>query len=83
MPLILRPTPVGGKRVHHITQADLDAMLVAGDALRCPGYDIFEEVHADERDQGYMTRDMRALPAPAVARRGRPPKTRTPDEAAP
>ena len=78
MPLILRPVPMGGKRVFHIDQSDLDALIASGEAVQCPGYDIFEMAHEEERTQGYMTRDMRAIAPPSAPRKaGRPPKVRT------
>jgi hypothetical protein len=70
MPVILKQTPVG-KRAEFILQPDLDKMLDAGTAMQCAGYEVYEEVTDGELKQGYMTRNMEALPKP---RRGRPPK---------
>ena len=76
MPIILKQTPIG-KRAVIINQSDLDKMLDAGTAMQCAGYEMYEEVTEDERHQGYLTRNMSALPI--AKRRGRPPKAR--DEA--
>jgi len=73
MALILRPTPVG-RRVFNIDDADLAHMLDEGKAVLCSGYQIYEEVTDEERSQGYLTRNMAALPI--AKRRGRPPKMR-------
>jgi hypothetical protein len=71
MPLIIKMTPVG-KRAHNMPQAEIDKMLDNGTAKQCAGYEFYEEVTPEEISQGYMTRNMEALPVPR--RPGRPPK---------
>jgi hypothetical protein len=80
MPIILKNT-LAGRRVSFIEETDLLEMLDSGRAIKCEGYDIFEEVTEEEISQGHMTRNMSALPAPA-RKRGRPPKkgTKTAEE---
>ena len=79
MSILLRPTPIG-KRAEFILKDDADALVAAGDAVQCIGYDIYEAVTPEERDQGYMTRNMTAI-GPAIKRGpGRPPKVRHHDE---
>jgi hypothetical protein len=85
MAIILRPSAAGGKRAEYITAEDADALVQAGDAVKCPGYgEIYEEPSDGEREQGYMTRDMTAL-AMTPKKRARTSKSRddaTPPEAA-
>ena len=71
MPVFLKQTAIG-KRAELVSQSEIDKMLKAGTAVRCAGYEIYEEVTADEVDQGYMTRNMEALPAAARRRTPKP-----------
>ncbi len=77
MPVILRNT-AAGRRACMIAQDELDEMLEAGKAKNCAPYgSLFEEVTPEEVAQGYMTRNMAALPIVSEPRkRGRPPKVR-------
>ena len=79
MSILLRPTPIG-KRAEFILKDDADALVAAGDAVQCIGYDIYEAVTPDERAQGYMTRNMEAIPMTIKRGPGRPPKARHHDE---
>jgi hypothetical protein len=86
MAIILRPSFAGGKRAEYITAEDAEALVQAGDAVKCAGYgEIYEEPSAGEREQGYMTRDMTAL-SRAPKKRASASKSRddsdTPPEAA-
>ena len=64
MAIILRLSPAGGKRVHIIAEADADAMVEAGDAMKFDGHSTptYEEITPSERTQGYLTRNMIAIP---------------------
>lgn len=78
MPVILRNTSIG-RRAMFIAQAELDEMLDNGTAKNCaPHGDLYEEVTKEEIAQGYMTRNLAALPIVGTEpkKRGRPPKVR-------
>lgn len=65
MAIILKPIPAGGRRAEYITRGAADALVAAGEAVKCAGYpEIYEAVTDDERRQGYMTRDMQAVSMP-------------------
>lgn len=85
MAIILRPSAAGGKRAEYITVAEAEALVQAGDAVKCAGYgEIYEAPHDGEREQGYLTRDMTAI-ATTPRKRARASKARddaTPPEAA-
>jgi len=72
MPIILKNT-LAGRRAFFIESDHLELMVEEGRAIRCEGYDIYEEVTDEEVSQGYMTRNMAALPVPGK-KRGRPSK---------
>jgi hypothetical protein len=48
-------------------------LIKKGEAQRCEGYDIFEEVTQEGVSQGYLTRNMSAITA-GKQRRARKPK---------
>jgi hypothetical protein len=74
MPIIMKNTSLG-RRAYPISQAEAEKLVEAGDAVQDRVHTaIFEEVTAEEHEQGYMTRNMQALP---IKRKpGRPPKVR-------
>jgi len=77
--ILMRNTPAG-RRAYAIKAEEAAAMVAAGEAVQDKTHTgIFEEVTEAERDQGYMTRNMQALPVTAK-RRGRPPKVRTEED---
>jgi hypothetical protein len=78
MPVILRNTAIG-RRATLISREDLDEMLDNGTAKHCAPYgELYEEVTKEEIAQGYMTRNLEALPVVGSEpkKRGRPPKAR-------
>jgi hypothetical protein len=73
MPIFMKQI-AGGRRAEPITTEQAKVLVAAGQAKQHDFYtDIYEEVTSEEVAQGYMTRNMEALPA-AAKRRGRPPK---------
>ena len=89
MAIILRPSAAGGKRAEYITAEDADALVQAGDAVKCAGYgEVYEEPSSSEKSQGYLTRNMAPL-LPPIQKAKKPPvekqrakPTDTPPEAA-
>ena len=80
MPVIMKMTPAG-RRAEYLSYEDAESMVESGTAVKNTVYHgIYEEVTNDERDQGYMTRNMQALPV--IKRRGRPPKVSQDEPAA-
>lgn len=78
MTVILMKNTAIGRRAYAISQHEAKIMVANGDAVQDAAYPgIYEEVIDGERDQGYMTRNMTALPVPQIKKKpGRPPKLR-------
>ncbi len=77
MPLLMKNTAIG-RRAYAVSQLEADKMVAAGEAVQDGAHaGIYEEVTEAERDQGYMTRNMAALPiAQAKKKPGPQPKVR-------
>ena len=75
--IIMKNTAIG-RRAYAITQIEADKMVDSGDAVQDKVHTgIYEEVTDGERDQGYMTRNLAALPVTEPKKKpGRPAKTR-------
>jgi hypothetical protein len=74
--IIMKNTAIG-RRAYAISQIEADKMVDAGDAVQDRAHTgIYEEVTDGERDQGYLTRNMAALPTAEKRKPGRPPKVR-------
>jgi hypothetical protein len=78
MTVILMKNTAIGRRAYAISQLEADKMVDEGDAVQDKVHTgIYEEVTDGERSQGYMTRNMAAIPPGEVKRRPmRQPKTR-------
>ena len=62
MPVIMKMTPVG-RRAEYLSYEDAEAMVSSGTAIKDQvHHGIYVEVTKEEISQGYMTRDMQALP---------------------
>jgi hypothetical protein len=77
MPLLMKNTSIG-RRAYAVSQHEADALVASGDAVQDGAHSgIYEEVTEGERDQGYMTRTMTAIPTAQIKRKpGRPAKNR-------
>ncbi len=76
--IIMKQTPIG-KRAYAISREDADALVAEGKAVQDVAHTgIYEEVTAEEMDQGYLTRNMIPLKpsTPVKKKPGRPPKNR-------
>ena len=79
MTVILMKNTAIGRRAYAISQLEADKMVAAGDAVQDRAHSgIYEEITDGERDQGYMTRNMAAIPVTEIKKKPGPkPKTRT------
>jgi hypothetical protein len=68
-----------GRRAYLIGKIEADKMVADGAAVQDAAHaDIYEEITDGERDQGYMTRNMAAIPVPEVKKKPQPKsKSRT------
>ncbi len=82
MTVILMKNTAIGRRAYAISQLEADKMVTAGDAVQDKVHTgIYEEITDGERDQGYLTRNMAAIPVPEIKKKPGPkPKTRTEDK---
>jgi hypothetical protein len=78
MTVILMKNTAAGRRAYAISNLEAEQLVAAGDAVQDKVHTgIYEEVTDDERDQGYMTRNMAPIPHDVIKRKpGRPPKVR-------
>ena len=81
MPILMKNTAIG-RRAYMIGKVEADKMVASGEAVQDAVYaDIYEEITDGERDQGYMTRNMAAIPVTEIKKKPGPkPKTRTEDK---
>lgn len=79
MAIILKNTPIG-RRAFLISEDDLALEVRHGRAKKCEGYDIFEEITEQEVAQGYMTRNMEALPIGGRKQKPKPKRSKMADE---
>ena len=79
MTVILMKNTAIGRRAYAISQLEADKMVAAGDAVQDKVHtSIYEEITDGERDQGYMTRTLEAIPVTEIKKKPGPkPKTRT------
>lgn len=79
--IIMKQTAIG-KRAYAISREDADALVAEGRAIQDKVHtSIYEEITPEEAEQGYMTRNLAAIPIPMVKRKpGRPSKVRVEED---
>ena len=69
MTVILMKHTAIGKRAYAVSREDADAMVVEGRAMQDSLHtSIYEEITPEEAEQGYMTRNLAAIP-PIMAKK--------------